>query len=32
VNVLFTGNTTSELGAAPKEHIISAPMQTCIAI
>jgi hypothetical protein len=32
VNVLFTGNTTSELGAAPKLHIIEAPMQTCIAI
>jgi hypothetical protein len=32
VNVLFMGSTTSELGAAPKLHIITAPMQTCIAI
>jgi hypothetical protein len=32
VNVLFTGSTTSELGAMPKVHIIDDPMQTCIAI
>src|ERR1017187_9151298 len=32
VNVLFTGSTTSELGAMPKVHIMLAPMQTCIAI
>jgi hypothetical protein len=32
VNVLFSGSTTSELGATPKLHCIMAPMQTCIAI
>ena len=32
VNVLFTGSTTSELGAMPNVHIIEAPIQTCIAI
>ncbi len=32
VNTIFFGNTTSELGAAPKLHCIIAPMQTCIAI
>jgi len=32
VNVLLTGSTTSELGAAPKLHIIEAPMQTCIGM
>jgi hypothetical protein len=32
VSTLFFGNTTSELGAAPKLHCNIAPMQTCIAI
>src|ERR1039458_5399682 len=28
----LTGNTTSELSAIPKGHIMLAPMQTCIGI
>ena len=32
VNTRLVGSTTSELGAAPKVHIIEAPMQTCIGI
>jgi hypothetical protein len=32
VSVLFSGSTTRVEGAAPKLHIIVAPMQTCIAI
>jgi hypothetical protein len=32
VSVLFSGSTTSVEGAAPKLHIIIAPMQTCIAM
>jgi hypothetical protein len=32
VNVRFTGSTRREAGAAPKLHIIVAPIQTCIAI
>ena len=28
----FFGNTTSELGAAPKVHVSKAPMQTCFGI
>lgn len=32
VKVQLVGNTTSEEGAAPKLHIIDAPMHTCIAI
>jgi len=29
VSVRFTGNTTNELGAAPKLHFNIAPMHTC---
>lgn len=32
VKTLFTGSTTSEPGAAPKEHWIMAPAQTCLPI
>src|ERR1700722_14365924 len=32
VRVLFVGSTTRVEGAAPKLHIIAAPMQTCIAM
>jgi hypothetical protein len=32
VKTMLVGNTTSELGAMPKLHIIVAPMQTCIGI
>jgi len=32
VSVRLIGNTTSEEGAAPKLHIIDAPIHTCIAI
>jgi hypothetical protein len=32
VRVLFTGRTTSELGAIPKLHCIMAPIQTCKGI
>jgi hypothetical protein len=32
VSVLFSGNTTRVEGAAPKLHIMVAPMHTCIAI
>ena len=32
LSVGATGITTSELGAIPKVHSISAPMHTCIGI
>jgi hypothetical protein len=32
VNTQFTGSTTSEAGATPKEHCIMAPAQTCLPI